>query len=112
MKLKSIKATNSTIDKLQLAIKSYENAILTRLGIVAGNADKKERVQSFDLPIDYAIDSIYTMIDTFNKDCQEFKVDAKMEINGAIEDLYNNGTNNNNNNDKENESEAATNEAR
>lgn len=102
-----------TIDKLQLAIKSYENAILTRLGIVAGNADKKERVQSFDLPIDYAIDSIYTMIDTFNKDCQENKVDAKMEINGAIEDLYSPDNNkDNNNNVNAEESEAVANEAK
>lgn len=77
------------IDKLQEAIKNYENAILTRLGIVAGNSDKKERVQSFDLPIDYAIDSIYTMIDTFNKDAKDNGVKVKMEINGAIEELYN-----------------------
>ncbi len=95
-----------TIDKLQAAIKTYENAILTRLGIVAGNTDKKERVQSFDLPIDYAIDSIYTMIDTFNKDAKENGVNAKMEINGAIEELYNQD----NANENQQESEAVENE--
>jgi len=97
------------IDKLQQAIKNYENAILTRLGIVAGNSDKKERVQSFDLPIDYAIDSIYTMIDTFNKDAKDNGVKVKMEINGAIEELYNNDNKQNSAEDNQ-ESKAVNND--
>ena len=77
------------VDKLQMARKDILNEVYAFMGIVAGNSDKKERVQSYDLPIDLAIDSIYVFIDTFNKDCEHFNIPVKMRLNGAIEELYN-----------------------
>ena len=86
------------VDKLQMARKEVLNEVYAFMGIVAGNSDKKERVQSYDLPIDLAIDSIYVFIDTFNKDCEHFGIDVKMKLNGAIEELYNNDNVSNYNN--------------
>ena len=80
---------NFIIDKLIDCIHSYVNDILVRIGCVAGNADKKERVQSYDLPLDVAIDNIYTFIDTFNADCEKYGIKAQAKLNGAIEELYN-----------------------
>ena len=75
--------------------KKIQNEVFARLGIVAGVSDKRERVQSYDLPIDVAIDSVYTIIDTFNNDCKKYNVNMSMELNGAIEELYNHDNINN-----------------
>lgn len=80
------------VNELLTAKSNIINNINIALGIVSG-IDKKERVQSFDLPLNDAIDSIYIYIDTFNKDCESANIDAKMSLNGSIEELYNNDNN-------------------
>lgn len=76
------------INELLDAKSKIINGINTAIGIVSG-IDKRERVQSYDLPLNDAIDSIYVYIETFNKDCEIGGIDAKMELNGVIEELYN-----------------------
>lgn len=86
----SIQLNNSYIsDKLVELKTSVMREALTRLGIVTGNQDKKERVESFEMPVNEAIDSIYIFIDTFNAECKKNGVNATMELNGAIEELHN-----------------------
>ena len=81
------------IDKLKEACDAIERDILIRFGIVSGNQSKKERVQNAELPVEYAIDSVYTFIDTFNKDCKTHKINAQARLNGAVEEIYNNQQN-------------------
>ena len=80
---------NYIVNELQECKKNERNEVLTRLGIITGNADKKERVESFELPVNEAIDSIYVFIDTFNKDAEAQNITARMKLNGSIEELYN-----------------------
>lgn len=82
--------TQFLADKYEELKKQTRVEILTRLGIVAGNNDKKERVTSFEIPVNEAIDSIYTFIDTFNSDAEAAGISQRMELNGVIETLYNN----------------------
>ncbi len=88
-------------DKLLEHKQKINNEVYARMGIVAGVSDKAERVQSYDLPLDVAIDSIYTIIDTFNHDCNTFNLPFDMQLNGAIEELYN--SNNIENGDEQND---------
>ena len=64
--------------------------LLNKLGIVTGNDDKKERVQSAEVnaTITQASDYVYMLIDTFNKQMITYGIDAKMAFNGSMEEIY------------------------
>ena len=69
--------TNNTgaqylIDKLMQARKEIMNETLSKMGINVANVDKRERVQDLEIRASqgYALDSINTLIDTFNHDAE------------------------------------------
>ena len=80
-------------DKLQAQRDAIISEIETMFGIVKGNSNKRERVESFELPTNEAIDNIYMYIDTFNRDATRYNIPLKMRLNGAIEELHNNENN-------------------
>lgn len=80
-------------DKLQAQKDAVVSEIETMFGIVKGNSNKRERVESFELPTNEAIDNIYMYIDTFNRDAKRFNIPLNMKLNGAIEELHNNENN-------------------
>ena len=55
-------------DKLIALYTNIRNEILEHFGILAGNTDKKERVQSMEITsqVGYVVDNIYMFIETFN----------------------------------------------
>lgn len=63
--------------------------LLKKLGIVT-DITKGERVQTseVDANVCQASDYIYMMIDTFNKQCEQFGLPFKMKANGTFEELY------------------------
>lgn len=77
-------------DKLNQLYEEDKNKVKQRLGILTANSDKKERVQVGEITasVGEAVDSIYTIIDTFNNDAKRFGIPARMSLNGTIEDLY------------------------
>ena len=77
-------------DKLLAVYTNIRNEILEHFGILAGNTDKKERVQVGEIQsqVGYVIDNVYTFIDTFNKHCQEQNLPSKMVLNSTVESLY------------------------
>ena len=70
--------------------------LLNKLGIMSANTDKRERVQvgEVNATVGQCVDYIYLMIDTFNRQCEDYGIDVKMSMNGALEDLYTNEGNN------------------
>lgn len=66
------------------------DTLLTKLGIMTANTDKKERVQSAEVNanIGQASDYIYLIIDTFNKQCNSYDIDLEMQFNGSLEEIY------------------------
>lgn len=75
-------------DKFYELKEKYVKEVLTRLIGIASVSDKKERTTSFDTNIGESIDTAYTYIDTFNGDCEKYKVPFKMSINSTIEEIY------------------------
>lgn len=63
------------------------NDLLKRAGVMTPNEYKRERVQTAEVNagVGEAIDYLYTMIDTFNADCERLGVDARMIANGYID---------------------------
>lgn len=63
--------------------------LLKKLGIVT-DITKGERVQTSEVNANVcqASDYIYMMIDTFNKQCEQFGLPFKMKANGTFEELY------------------------
>ena len=70
--------------------------LLNKLGIMSANTDKRERVQvgEVNATVGQCVDYIYLMIDTFNRQCEDYGINVKMSMNGALEDLYTNEGNN------------------
>lgn len=66
-----------------------KNEMYTALGILSSD-QKRERVQvgEVEAKIGAAIDSVYTFIDTFNAQAEEYGLQFRMELNGSIEELY------------------------
>lgn len=64
--------------------------LLTKLGIMTANTDKKERVQSAEVNanIGQASDYIYLLIDTFNKQTESYGLNYEMQFNGSLEEIY------------------------
>ena len=69
-----VNSTNAQylVDKLMQARKEVMNETLSKMGINVANVDKRERVQDLEIRASqgYALDSINTLIDTFNHDAE------------------------------------------
>lgn len=89
--LKSIDiGVNYLVDKFAEAEDWASSKLLTKLGIMSGNIEKKERIQSAEINVTLgqATDYIYLLIDTFNKQCDTYGLDYMMQFNGAMEEIY------------------------
>lgn len=77
-------------DRILLVKTEIRNQLLTRIGVLTANSDKKERVQVGEVQahVGECVDSIYTIIDSFNRQCKDYGIDSKMELNCVLEDLY------------------------
>ena len=78
------------VDKFAEARDTERDTLLTKLGILTANTDKKERVQSAEVnaTIGQASDYIYMLIDNFNKQCDSYGLPYKMVFNGSMEEIY------------------------
>lgn len=89
--LKSINiGVDFLVDKFAEARDTERDTLLTKLGILTANTDKRERVQSAEVnaTIGQASDYIYLLIDTFNKQCETYALPFKMKYNGSMESIY------------------------
>ena len=75
------------VDKLMQARKEVMNETLSKIGINVANVDKRERVQDLEIRASqgYALDSINTLIDTFNHDSEIGGLDIRLK---GITSLY------------------------
>ena len=78
------------VDKFSEARDTERDTLLTKLGILTANTDKKERVQSAEVnaSLGQASDYIYMLIDTFNKQCEVYGIPFEMQFNGSMEEIY------------------------
>ena len=78
------------VDRFAEARDTERDTLLTKLGILTANIDKKERVQSAEVnaSIGQASDYIYMLIDNFNKQCDSYGLPYKMLFNGSMEEIY------------------------
>lgn len=78
------------VDRFAEARDTERDTLLTKLGILTANTDKKERVQSAEVnaTIGQASDYIYMIIDNFNKQCDSYGLPYKMVFNGSMEEIY------------------------
>lgn len=78
------------VDRFAEARDTERDTLLTKLGILTANTDKKERVQSAEVnaTIGQASDYIYMLIDNFNKQCDSYGLPYKMVFNGSMEEIY------------------------
>ena len=78
------------VDKFAEARDTERDTLLTKLGILTANTDKKERVQSAEVnaSLGQASDYIYMLIDNFNKQCDSYGLPFKMDFNGSMEEIY------------------------
>ena len=81
------------VDRFAEARDTERDTLLTKLGILTANTDKKERVQSAEVnaTLGQASDYIYMLIDNFNKQCDSYGLPYKMVFNGSMEEIYLNG---------------------
>lgn len=81
------------VDRFAEARDTERDTLLTKLGILTANIDKKERVQSAEVnaTLGQASDYIYMLIDNFNKQCDSYGLPYKMIFNGSMEEIYLNG---------------------
>lgn len=78
------------VDRFAEARDTERDTLLTKLGILTANTDKKERVQSAEVnaSLGQASDYIYMLIDNFNKQCDSYGLPYKMVFNGSMEEIY------------------------
>lgn len=95
----ALKTVNTNVeyiaDKL-LTIRDIErDKLLNKLGIMSANINKRERVQvgEVNATVGQCMDYIYLLIDTFNKQMVTYGLPFKMELNGSLEELYDETTN-------------------
>lgn len=81
---------NYLVDKFSEARDAERDTLLTKLGILTANTDKKERIQSAEVnaSLGQASDYIYMLIDTFNKQCEVYGIPFEMQFNGSMEEIY------------------------
>lgn len=77
-------------DKIQEQKKIIRNEFLTRIGILTANSSKRERVQTAEIEagIGETVDLIYTVIDYWNKQIDQYGLPYTMEFNGTTEAYY------------------------
>ena len=77
-------------DKFKEIRDEERNTLLNKIGIMSNLVEKRERVQSAEVNanIGQATDYIYLLIDTFNKQCETYGIDAEMVLNGSLEEIY------------------------
>lgn len=82
-------------DKFVELREGERDRLLKKLGIVT-DITKGERVQTSEVNANVcqASDYIYMLIDTFNKQCEQFGLPFKMKANGTFEELYTEPDNN------------------
>ena len=87
------------VDRFAEARDTERDTLLTKLGILTANIDKKERVQSAEVnaTLGQASDYIYMLIDNFNKQCDSYGLPYKMIFNGSMEEIYLNDNDDNGN---------------
>jgi len=75
-------------DKLDELRNKKIDELINKLGIMSANINKKERVQvgEVNATLGQCLDYIYLMIDTFNKQCEYYGIDAKMNDNTSLEE--------------------------
>lgn len=75
------------VDKLMQARKEIMNETLSKMGINVANVDKRERVQDLEIRASqgYALDSINTLINTFNHDAEIGGLEIRLK---GITSLY------------------------
>ena len=85
---------NYIADKIDEIKNKYRDRLFNKLGIMSANIDKKERVQvgEVNATTGQCVDYIYMIIDTFNKYCNYYQLPFKMSLNGSLEELYENPT--------------------
>ena len=78
------------VDRFAEARDTERDTLLTKLGILTANIDKKEPVQSAEVnaTLGQASDYIYMLIDNFNKQCDSYGLPYKMLFNGSMEEIY------------------------
>lgn len=90
-------ATNTqyVADKIETIKNQWRDRLMNKLGIMTANIDKKERVQvgEVNATIGQCEDYIYLLIDTFNKQMDNYNIPFKMRFNGSMEELYINNEN-------------------
>jgi hypothetical protein len=81
---------NYLCDKFKEIRDEERNTLLNKIGIMTNTVEKRERVQSAEVnaTIGQATDYIYLLIDTFNKQCETYGIDAEMVLNGSLEEIY------------------------
>lgn len=89
-----LKAVNTEVeyiaDKLLTIRDAERDKLLNKLGIMSANINKRERVQvgEVNATVGQCEDYIYTLIDTFNKQMEQYGLPFKMKLNGSLEELY------------------------
>lgn len=85
------------VDKVEQYRTIIRDRLLNKLGIMSANINKRERVQvgEVNATVGQCVDYIYLWIDTFNAQMEDYGLPYRMELNGALEELYTEGENNN-----------------
>lgn len=85
------------VDKVEQYRSIIRDRLLNKLGIMSANINKRERVQvgEVNATVGQCVDYIYLWIDNFNAQMEDYGLPYRMELNGALEDLYTEGENEN-----------------
>lgn len=85
------------VDKVEQYRTIIRDRLLNKLGIMSANINKRERVQvgEVNATVGQCVDYIYLWIDTFNKQMEDYGLPYRMQLNGALEELYTEGDNEN-----------------
>ena len=86
------------VDKVEQYRTIIRDRLLNKLGIMSANINKRERVQvgEVNATVGQCVDYIYLWIDTFNAQMKDYGLPYRMELNGALEELYTEGEQKNN----------------
>ncbi len=93
--LKATDITSQFIAPDYIQVRDHERDILlNKIGIVS-DSGKREREQSTEInaKVNQATDYINNIIDTFNKQMEDYNIPYTMEFNGSMATLYNTDTN-------------------
>lgn len=83
------------VDKVEQYRSIIRDRLLNKLGIMSANINKRERVQvgEVNATVGQCVDYIYLWIDNFNAQMENYGLPYRMELNGALEELYTKGEN-------------------